>query len=314
MTEFPWIQPHWPQHSDRLAQIAEHIDFAPWLKHGNLPKWCQILEALPPGRIDSLALSRWVGPRGHLAEPEQLLACLEALKPWRKGPYRLFDQPIDTEWRSDLKWERIRQAVPADTRRALDVGCGSGYHMWRLLEAGCDEVLGVDPSLLFAIQFAAIQHYAQDPRIHYWPIPLEAMPASSAFDLVLSMGVLYHRRGPIEHLVQLRDQLESGGRLILETLVIEGDVNSVLVPQDRYARMRNCWFIPSVKALTLWLERCGFVDIGCIDVTWTTEEEQRKTDWIDGQSLESSLDPANPKLTIEGHPAPLRATLVAHKA
>lgn len=313
MTHFPWMTPQWPSPSQPLSSLAQDIDFEPWLKHGNLPKWCDILEQLPAAQVDQVALDRWVGPRGQVSDLNALNQALEALKPWRKGPYQLFDQQIDTEWRSDLKWERIKDAVPENVERALDVGCGSGYHLWRLLEAGCSEVLGVDPSLLFAIQFAAIQRYVLDPRVHYWPIPLEAMPASEAFDLVLSMGVLYHRRSPIDHLTQLRDQLMPEGRLILETLVIEGGPGDVLVPTDRYARMRNCWFIPSVAALEIWLARCGFEDIECIDATWTTEEEQRLTPWIGGQSLESSLDPNNAKLTIEGYPAPLRATVVARK-
>ncbi|PMC22346.1 tRNA 5-methoxyuridine(34)/uridine 5-oxyacetic acid(34) synthase CmoB, partial [Klebsiella aerogenes] len=44
------------------------------------------------------------------------------------------------------------------------------------------------------------------------------------------MGVLYHRRSPLDHLWQLKDQLAPGGELVLETLVIEGDENTVLVP------------------------------------------------------------------------------------
>lgn len=63
------------------------------------------------------------------------------------------------------------------------------------------------------------------------------------------MGVLYHRRSPLEHLWQLKDQLVQDGELVLETLVVEGDENTVLVPGDRYAQMRNVYFIPSALAL-----------------------------------------------------------------
>lgn len=313
MSRFPWMGEDWPLPSAQLDQLADKIDFAPWLNHGNLTKWLATLEGMPAHQTNSVELSRWVGPRGQTSDLEQLTQSLMALKPWRKGPYQLFDIQIDTEWRSDLKWERIKSAISPGTQRVLDVGCGSGYHLWRLLEAGCSEVLGVDPSLLFAIQFAAIQKHCRQPGIHFWPIPLEAMPESQLFDLVLSMGVLYHRRSPIDHLTQLRDQMTPGGQLILETLVIEGDEHQVLVPPDRYARMRNCWFIPSVAALERWMSRAGFENIQCLDQTPTTEDEQRKTPWIDGQSLEMSLDPDDPSKTIEGLPAPLRATLVAKR-
>lgn len=311
---FPWQFNGWPAESPELSKLAEQIDFEPWLRHGNLPRWVEALQLLPDLPVDSFELSRWVGPRSADSYDEaSLIGALEQLKPWRKGPYQFFDTPLDTEWRSDLKWNRIQDHIPAEVNHALDVGCGSGYHMWRLLQAGCQNVLGVDPSILFAIQFAALQRYAKDQRIEFWPVPLEALPASEHFDLVLSMGVLYHRRSPIDHLTQLKDQMTSGGRLILETLVIEGYDNQILVPDDRYARMRNCWFIPSVQALTRWLERCGFAQIECVDVTWTEPTEQRSTTWSSPQSLIDSLDTKNPRITVEGHPAPRRATLVAHK-
>lgn len=95
------------------------------------------------------------------------------------------------------------------------------------------------------------------------------------------MGVLYHRRSPLEHLWQLKDQLVNEGELVLETLVVDGDENTVLVPGDRYAQMRNVYFIPSAPALKKWLEKCGFVDVRIADVCVTTTEEQRRTDgWL----------------------------------
>ncbi len=62
------------------------------------------------------------------------------------------------------------------------------------------------------------------------------------------MGVLYHRRSPVDHLYQLKSTLRPSGELVLETLIIDGDEQTVLLPKDRYARMRsNVWFIPSVE-------------------------------------------------------------------
>ena len=56
------------------------------------------------------------------------------------------------------------------------------------------------------------------------------------------MGVLYHRRSPIDHLLELKGCLQTGGELVLETLVIDGGLGEVLVPENRYAKMRNVWF------------------------------------------------------------------------
>ncbi|MNF68185.1 tRNA (mo5U34)-methyltransferase [compost metagenome] len=95
--------------------------------------------------------------------------------------------------------------------------------------------------------------------------------------------------------------------------MVDGDVNTVLVPEDRYAQMRNVWFLPSVAALELWLRRAGFVDVRCVDVSVTSIEEQRSTEWMKFQSLPEFLDPQDPGRTVEGLPAPMRAVLVARK-
>jgi len=126
------------------------------------------------------------------------------------------------------------------------------------------------------------------------------------------MGVLYHRKSPIDHLLDLKALLVPGGELVLETIVIDGDENTVLVPQGRYAQMRNIWFLPSAKALALWLRKCGFKDVRIVDVDTTSLNEQRATPWMDFHSLCNFLDPKDNAKTIEGHPAPKRAILVAH--
>ena len=127
------------------------------------------------------------------------------------------------------------------------------------------------------------------------------------------MGVLYHRKSPLDHISQLRAQLVNGGELVLETLVVDGDENTVLVPMDRYAKMKNVYFIPSVAALIHWLQKTGFKNVRCVDVAVTSLEEQRKTDWLENESLIDFLDPADHSKTIEGYPAPKRAVILANK-
>ena len=127
------------------------------------------------------------------------------------------------------------------------------------------------------------------------------------------MGVLYHRRSPIDHLLALRDTLRPGGELVLETLVVEGDEHTVLVPGERYAQMPNVYFLPSSLALAQWLTRAGFTNVRIVDEAITTQDEQRRTDWMTYQSLADFLDPNDPSRTIEGYPAPRRAVLVAER-
>jgi tRNA (mo5U34)-methyltransferase len=127
------------------------------------------------------------------------------------------------------------------------------------------------------------------------------------------MGVLYHRRSPIGHLMELQDCLSPGGQLVLETLVIDGGPADCLVPAGRYARMGNVWFIPSSDMLLLWLEKLGFKKPRLVDVTTTTTGEQRATDWMQFHSLANFLDPDDAGKTIEGYPAPRRAIVTALK-
>jgi tRNA (mo5U34)-methyltransferase len=237
---------------------------------------------------------------------------LQGLRPWRKGPFDFFGVTIDAEWRSDWKWDRLAPLLDFAGKRVLDVGCGNGYYARRVRGAGAATVVGVDPTLLFSCQSAAFDRYAPDPQWLLLPLPFEALPKAQPFDLVMSMGVLYHRRDPLAHLSALAAQLAPGGQLVLETLVIPGDAQQVLVPPDRYARMRNVWFLPSVAALQRWLDRLG-LESHCASVAPTIPEEQRTTLWMPFESLREALAPDDESLTVEGLPAPHRALLVAEK-
>ena len=287
--------------------------------HGQFKQWKNSLDNLPalvPDRLDLLhsvsAQSDTPLSDGQRKRIEQLL---RTLMPWRKGPFSLYGIDIDTEWRSDLKWDRVLPHItPLAGRTILDVGCGSGYHLWRMVGAGAQLAVGIDPTQLFLCQFEAVRKLlGGDNRAHVLPLGIEQMPALNAFDTVFSMGVLYHRRSPLEHLWQLKDQLVKEGELVLETLVVEGDENTVLVPGDRYAQMRNVYFIPSALALKNWLEKCGFVDVRIVDANVTSCDEQRRTSWMVTESLADFLDPNDRTKTVEGYPAPLRAVLIARK-
>ncbi|MDF7680883.1 tRNA 5-methoxyuridine(34)/uridine 5-oxyacetic acid(34) synthase CmoB [Enterobacteriaceae bacterium ESL0689] len=288
-------------------------------QHGQFATWSRAVDFLPaltPCQLD-LRHSVTAESQTPLSEGQRLRIenLLKNLMPWRKGPYSLYGVDIDTEWRSDWKWQRVLPHL-SDLRGRiiLDVGCGSGYHLWRMIGAGARMAVGIDPTPLFLCQFEAVRKLlGSDQRAHLLPLGIEQLPALNAFDTVFSMGVLYHRRSPLDHLLQLKDQLIEGGELVLETLVIEGDEQCVLVPGDRYAQMRNVYFIPSTAALKIWLEKCGFIDVRIVDTCVTSCEEQRRTAWMSSESLADFLDPNDKHKTLEGYPAPQRAVLIAHK-
>lgn len=286
--------------------------------HGHFKNWDRSVEHLPSLQPETLDLLHSVtADSAHLSERQRggIESLLRNLMPWRKGPYSLYGVNIDTEWRSDWKWERVLPHISSLAgRTVLDVGCGSGYHMWRMIGAGAHLVVGIDPMQLFLCQFEAVRKLlGDDQRAHLLPLGIEQLPELKAFDTVFSMGVLYHRRSPLDHLLQLKNQLVSGGELVLETLVVEGGDLDVLVPGERYAQMRNVYFIPSTGALKSWMEKCGFEDVRIVDYSVTSTDEQRRTDWMTSESLAEFLDPNDLTKTVEGYPAPLRAVLVARK-
>lgn len=285
--------------------------------HGNMADWQKTLHTLPDTQPFAIELEAKVeiGDRNDLtdADREQLTGLLRTFLPWRKGPYSLFGVEIDTEWRSDWKWERVLPHIqPLKGRKVLDIGCGNGYHGWRMCGAGAELVVGIDPTLISVMQFQVMQRYISDQNHFVLPLGIEDIPANLAcFDSVFSMGVLYHRRSPLDHLFELRGCLRPGGELILETLIVEGDKGTVLMPEGRYAKMRNVWFLPSAETMQLWLHRCGFKDVRCVNKNQTSIEEQRQTKWMEFESLSDFLDPQDRGKTIEGYPAPLRAIFTA---
>jgi tRNA (mo5U34)-methyltransferase len=306
-----WTHPELPWLPELVTRHQSVIDRG--LGHGDLKRWSEALSGISETDSSSATLGRAVGLEQIPSSTEQQLeTALRGLMPWRKGPFKFGPITLDTEWRSDLKWDRLHSKIDLTKHRVLDVGSGSGYHLWRMLEAGAAEVLGIDPSVLFHCQFAAIKSLLGHPKAASLPVTLEEFDAGILdFDTVFSMGVLYHRKDPINHLERLKRWIKPGGQLILETLVVDGDETTCLVPPDRYARMNNVWFLPSVPALSRWLERVGFESIECLDVSVTTTEEQRKTDWMQFESFEHAIDPNNDALTIEGLQRPTRAALRA---
>lgn len=303
-----WPENAWLQNVCAKAEtrLREH-------PHGDLARWRETLKELP--RVDPRADLDQPAPRlGELcARPDQLKKSLMGLHPWRKGPLLLGGVEIDTEWRSDWKWERVAPHIELQGQRVLDIGSGNGYFGLRMLGAGAELVIGIDPTLLFVMQYLACSHFSGDIGNYVLPLGVEELPAGPAgLDTVFSMGVLYHRKDPAEHLLHIRSLLKDGGTLVLETLVLpKGREESLLTPENRYARMRNVWAIPGTGRLLDWVEGAGFTKPRVVDVTPTTTLEQRTTDWMTFESLAEALDPSDPSRTVEGLPAPVRAIVIA---
>jgi tRNA (mo5U34)-methyltransferase len=305
----------WPQ-SAWLAEVCVRADKK--LRehpHGDLARWRATLQGLPECE-PCAELDRPTPRLGQVfSRPDELREQLMGLHPWRKGPLQLGGVKIETEWRSDWKWARVAPHVDLTGHRVLDIGSGNGYFGLRMLGAGAEFVLGIDPTLLFVMQSLACRHFSGDVANYVLPLGVEELPTTPAgLDSVFSMGVLYHRKDPATHLQRIRSLLKNGGTMVLETLVLpKGREESLLTPDDRYARMRNVWAIPGTERLLRWTREAGFRAPRVVDITGTTTLEQKSTDWMKFNSLEQALDPQDPSKTVEGLPAPVRAIVVARR-
>ncbi|MCH5313022.1 MAG: tRNA 5-methoxyuridine(34)/uridine 5-oxyacetic acid(34) synthase CmoB [Helicobacter sp.] len=233
------------------------------------------------------------------------------LKPWRKGPFFLFDVHIDSEWQSFIKWQTLEPHCDLGGKKVADVGCNNGYYMFEMLSIGSQpqSITGFDPSGIFKAQFDFINHFIQAP-VHFELLGVEDLSAftqahKSYFDVIFCLGVLYHRLDPISTLRNLYQSLSSEGEVILDTLIYESEDEICLCPRQSYAKMSNVYFIPSVATLQGWCERAKFSSFEILGFKPTTTEEQRQTSWVDSQSLSAFLNPTQ-TLTIEGYQAPIR--------
>lgn len=317
------VSPDWklPVFPDHLARFYDHVS------HGDLPDWLDAINRLPeisPSLIRLDADSIQIGAAKDCSTSQRAVIRqqLKRLLPWRKGPFNLFGLEIDAEWRSDLKWRRLQDKItPLSGRTVLDVGCGNGYYGWRMLGAGATRVVGTDPTLRYVMQQRAIAKYLPGEPFDILPFPLETLVNEATnrvlsheeFDTVFSMGVIYHRRDPVNHIRDLLRFLQVGGELVLEALVIDEKYGAILDPRGRYAKMRNIWSIPSINTLKHWFSVAGLNSVAVADISVTTPAEQRATEWTFEQSLPDFLDPQNPNLTVEGYPAPKRAIVICNK-
>ena len=310
-----FILEHWYEDLKTLVKgKREFLDHG----KGNFLKFKTVLETIPditPSKIILTGQTIVVGDETDISLDEKkiLHKKLAQVCPWRKGPFALLGVDIDTEWQSWMKWDRLLPHLPRLTgRRILDIGSSNGYYMFRMARENPLFVLGLEPQSSFYYQYLIIQKFLHQENVFCLPIPHDQLPKMDQyFDLVFCMGVLYHRKSPIEMLKDIHDSLRTGGEIVLENLVIDSKTNICLFPRNRYAKMRNVFFIPDLLTMESWLERAGFDHIRCVDVTKTTSEEQRKTEWIQTESLKDFLDPKDPGKTVEGYPAPVRAIFIA---
>ncbi|WP_322619345.1 tRNA 5-methoxyuridine(34)/uridine 5-oxyacetic acid(34) synthase CmoB [Campylobacter californiensis] len=239
-------------------------------------------------------------------EQEQIEAIAKELKPWRKGPFALGELFIDTEWQSFIKYNLLKPHINLKDKVVADVGCNNGYYMFRMLKEKPKKLVGFDPSVHTFMQFNFINHFVRS-NIIYELLGVEHLAHyEHKFDTIFCLGVIYHRSDPVKMLKELKGSLNKGGEVFLDTMYIDMPGDFALTPKLTYSKIPNIYFVPTIGALENWCERAKFSDFEILATKPTDVNEQRKTEWIDGQSLENFLDPNDSLKTIEGYPAPNR--------
>ena len=287
--------------------------------HGNLKQWKNILTKLPDIRTNYLDFSKECIQIGNpkeinLSQLKILEKGLLNLRPWRKGPFNIFGLEIDSEWRSEKKWQRVEDYLPKiKGMRIGDIGCSNGYYSYKLLKLEPELIVGMDKTSLFIIQFLATKFYTkQIQELIILPCSAEEFnPEFIDFDLLLSMGILYHAKNPSNHLASLQRLVKKNGYIILETIISNLKQNINIEKNQTYAGMSNIGTIFTKDNIIKLLNVSGFKNVQVINDSFTDRSEQRTTRWMQGKSLSDFI--LSNGDTIEGYPPVCRTIFIAQK-
>ena len=286
-------------------------------KDRRIESWLQILSRLPSTLNAEVELISGFNIDFDIKDNNEIERLLLELIPWRKGPFRINDIFIDSEWDSAKKWKRFQKLnLDLDGKSILDVGSGNGYYAFRMVGMGADKVLCLEPNLAHVSQFSAINHFVNSEKIRMIPERLEESGlANSKFDVIFSMGLLYHQRNPLEHLNNLKDLLADNGKLVLETIISPKECGIALEPsKGKYASMPNVHFVHTDNGCKSIFRNLSLQVHAESDLAVTNDNEQRSTKWMPFKSFESALNLQNKSITIEGYPAPKRKFYLLGKA
>lgn len=308
-----------PNTYDDYKFLFDFYEKKNFTKHGNKELWKDILLSLPAIESPIFKVEDGIiniGSKNDIGTKDfdKLKNLLLELSPWRNGPYNLFGIDIDSEWKSYMKWDRLKDNIPnLKNKNICDIGCNNGYHMMRALEASPNLIVGFDRTPLYIIQFLIFKYYLKHiNNIFALPIPFEDYDVEEIlFDIVFLFGVLYHKKNPFSFLNSIKEKMSSGGYIIIETLVSDSSRDIEIEKGKTYVGMHNIYTIYTEDNFISNLSEQDFINIKCIDRSKTYSIEQRSTEWMNSHSLENFMISDNQ--TIDGYDRPSRAIFIAQK-
>jgi len=297
-----------------LVKLRE--ERAKWLSWKNIKPYQDAINAIPDFEDIKVDIGDSIDIEIESLSKESatlIYECAYLMRPWRKGPFRINEIFIDAEWKSYMKYNLLEPHFNLKDKIVGDIGCNNGYYLFRMIKEEPKKLIGFDPSAIYYSQFMFIDKFVKSDIV-YELLGVEHVEFyEHKFDILFCLGVLYHRSDPVAMLKSLYKGLNKGGELILDTFMIDGDDEVCLTPKDRYSKIPNIYFIPTVNALKNWCYRAGFDDVEVLAIKKTDLSEQRKTSWVNTQSLEDFIDPDDESKTVEGYPAPKRVYIKAKR-
>lgn len=129
--------------------------------------------------------------------------------------------------------------------RVVDLGCANGLFALAAERRGAAEVLAVDHTRhnIDSLNEIILPHLGSRIRAVHENVMNFTPDRYGQFDVVIFAGVLYHLRYPFFALRIVRDLVKEGGRLILETGIMEDFNRNALIycpsPKDSPQRSRG---------------------------------------------------------------------------
>lgn len=199
------------------------------------------------------------------------------------------------------------RSIDIQNKRVLDIGCRDGLFSFEAEKLGAQEVIGIDNDLSLGAVNLLIPYLKSNIKMYELNV-LDLKPETfGLFDLVIFPGVLYHLRYPFWALKLIKDVLNDGGKLVIETAVFMDDNQRAMlfcpIGSESPYEDTSCTFF-NMKGLSDTLSSLGFI----IERTELLSEPEKldNTNWLSSiKSRFRTFLPAKPFIT--------RATFICSK-
>ena len=157
----------------------------------------------------------------------------------------------------DQIFENLNQISFKD-KKVLDIGCRDGLFSFYCEQKGASEIFAIDNDLSNATTKFLVPFFNSKIKFKCMNLYDLKKEEFGLFDIIIFPGVLYHLRYPFWALKVITDLLKKGGKLIIETAIIEDYTNKSIL------------FAPTGSDSPYEPSSCTFFNKKCIEDTLTS--------------------------------------------